>query len=313
MMKNQMIQALKTGKTFLLSGHVNPDGDALGALAGMAFLLKYLGKEAIILLEQVPKKYAYLVEGLTTCKDYEGEYDSFVALDCGSKERLGSYEKYFEKATHSYNIDHHYSNDLFGLNNYVDKEASSTSELVFELIEEVKMPLEKEVAIALYSGIVYDTGGFMHSCTRPSTHEMAAKLLTISFDAPKIYQYIIHLRTKKTCLLQGILIKRAKWIGKDKAFSYITTKDLEENDCELSDIDGIVNYLKNIEDIHLAAILYPSSSGGYKLSLRSDPPYDVAKFAGFFGGGGHQRASGATLEGNLEKLIPQLITTLEEF
>jgi phosphoesterase RecJ-like protein len=313
-MKNtQIIEQLKKANHVLLSGHVSPDSDAIGSLVAMASLLVFLGKKYTILLDDMPKKYSYLVEGFIVAPHFDGDYDAFVALDCGDQKRLGKYEAYFEQAKTTFNIDHHHTNNEFGRYNYVDKEASSTSELVFELIQAAHMPLTKEVAIAIYSGIVFDTGGFMHSCTHPSTHLIAAKLLEMPFNAPKIHHHIVHLRTKGTCILQGILMQRAKWIGIDKVFSYITQKDIEENECTVEDVDGVVNYLKNIEGVNVAAVLYPASLEKCKLSLRSNPPYDVSKFASKFGGGGHQRASGATLEGNLERWIDELASAIEGF
>lgn len=306
MMIQHILTTLKESKHILMSAHVSPDGDAIGALAGLARLCEFWNVTYTILLEEVPNKYKYLTEGLCVEKSFEEDYDTFVALDCGDIDRLGKFKPYFEQVNKTINVDHHYTNDDFGIYNYVEKDGSSTCELVFNLIEAAHMPLTKEVAVAIYTGIVFDTGGFMHPCTKASTHEVAAKLLAVPFDYSKLYHSLIHLRTKKTIALQTVVAEHMKWLGNNKVISYITQENLIYHHCTRQDVEGIVNYLKNIEYVDLAILIYPTNDVSYKVSFRSNEPYDVATLATTWGGGGHQRASGATLEGDLDTIMKKV-------
>lgn len=306
-MLNDVLNAIKEAKNILLAAHVHPDGDAMGALVGMAYLCEYYQIPYCILAENIPEEYNYLIKELTIKSEYKSEYDTFISLDCGDPQRLGDYEIYFKRANTTINIDHHETNNSFGNYNYVEKEASSTSELIFNLIEEAKMPLTLSVAEAIYTGLVTDTGGFMHSCTQPSTHRVAAKLLEVPFDFSTLYYTLIHQKSEKTIVLQCIAIEHMMKLCQGKVYlSYLTQEDFDNKKATREDASSIVTYLKNIKGCEIAILLYPDKEGTYKMSLRSSAPYNVAEIATHFGGGGHIRAAGATIKGELIPIIEDI-------
>ncbi len=304
-MIQDIINVIKFSDHILLAAHENPDGDAMGALVGMANICKFFNASYTVLLERIPQEYDFLMNSISVGQDFQGTYDTFISLDCGDAERLGSFRSYFQKAKNKVNIDHHETNNDFGDYNYVQKDASSTSELIFNLIDQSGIALNESMCKAIFVGIVADTGGFMHSCTKSSTHEAVAKLLQIPFDFSTIYYQLIHQKTEKTVLLQAIAVGRLVKLCDGKVFiTYINEQDLETCDATREEASGIVSYIKNIRGCEVAVFIYPGSTADtYKISLRSNAPYDVAKLASQFGGGGHVRASGATIKGQLSEVL----------
>ena len=193
MLKEMLAQA----KTAAIGGHVRPDGDCVGSCMGLYQYLKdnYAQIEADVYLEEIPKPFEFLAgtgdirHGIPK----EKVYDLFICLDCGDKERLGFSAPLFESAGHTLCIDHHISNESFAERNYVVPDASSTSELVCQLMQDDK--ISKKTAEALYLGIVHDTGVFQYSCAGPSTFMTAAKLLEKGIDAPRLIRDTYYVKT----------------------------------------------------------------------------------------------------------------------
>lgn len=303
-----VIKVLKSANHLLIAAHKSPDGDAIGAMVGLGQICKNLDISYTILLEEVPERYQYLTDTVCVASEYTGDYDVFVSLDCGDAERLGIFEPYMKSARTTINIDHHVTNTKFAQYNVVDPEGSSTSELVFDLIEALEMPLTVEFSKAIYTGIVTDTGGFMHPCTNPSTHRVAAKLIEQPFDASSLYHKLIHAKSLKTMQLEKVAMDHLEPLAEGNIMlSYFKQSDLDALGANKNDLEGIINTIKNIEGTQIAVLLYPiSGEAGYKLSLRSNAPYDVAEVAKIWNGGGHIRAAGATILGTLDEIMDDL-------
>ena len=230
----------------------------------------------------------------------------------GSKGRLGAAEKLFEEAKKTVNIDHHVSNGPgCGDHNYVYPEASSTSELVYELVEENM--LDADIATALYIGIVHDTGVFRYSCTSPKTLQAAAKLIGYGIDFPKLIEETFYEKTyvqnqiMGRALLESMLIMEGRCI-----VSYIDKKTMDFYQVTGKDLEGIVSQIKLTKGTECAVFMYEIRTLEYKVSLRSGDKVDVAKVAEMFGGGGHVRAAGCTMNGTFHDVINNLTVHIEE-
>lgn len=301
-----------------ISGHIRPDGDCAGSCLGLSLYLKKLfpEKEVKVFLEK-PADIFSCIKGFSEIVVLEEgmpkvePFDVYFALDA-RKDRLGAAEKFFEEAETTVNIDHHVSNaEGCGTYNYVYPEASSTCELVYELVEEEM--LDADIAAALYIGIVHDTGVFRYSCTSPKTMQAAAKLIGAGIDFPKLIEETFYEKTyvqnqiMGRALLESMLIMDGRCI-----VSYIDKKTMDFYQVTSKDFEGIVSQIKLTKGTDCAVFMYEIRTLEYKVSLRSTDKVNVAKVAEMFGGGGHVRAAGCTMNGTFHDVINNLTVHIEE-
>ena len=297
-----------------IGGHVRPDGDCVGSCMGLYQYLKenYKDRRIDVYLEEIPQAYRCI----EATKDIKHElpenskYDLFICLDCGDKERLGFSALLLEQAVRTCCIDHHISNTEFADFNYIVPDASSTSELIYNLLDEEKITLG--VAEALYLGIVHDTGVFQYSCAGPSTFLTAAKLLEKGVDAPRIIQDTYYEKTYAQnqilgrALLESILFMEGRCIA-----SYITRNTMDFYGVDPKDLDGVVSQLRVTKGVEVAIFMYELETNVYKVSLRSKYDVDVSKVAQYFGGGGHKKAAGLTMTGTPHDVLCNLARQIE--
>nr|WP_317282214.1 bifunctional oligoribonuclease/PAP phosphatase NrnA [uncultured Sellimonas sp.] len=302
-----------------IAGHIRPDGDCTGScLALYQYLSDYYPDiDLQIYLEEIPNSFRML-------KDWEKirheapegkEYDIFFALDCGDTGRLGFAGVLFEQAKKTVCIDHHISNEAFADINYIVPDASSTSELVYRILDSEK--IKKETAEALYLGIVHDTGVFQYSCTKPSTMEAAARLLKKGINGQEIIEKTFYEKTyAQNQILGKALLESIRILDGQVIFSYITESSMEFFGVGPKDLEGIVSQLRVTQGVEVAIFLYELKQGEFKVSLRSKEKVDVSKVAQYFGGGGHIRAAGLTMQGTphdvINNLTGQIAIQLEE-
>lgn len=302
----QLSDILHGKKTVALGGHIRPDGDCVGSSMGLYIYLKeqYPEVETDVYLEEIPESYL-MIHGTDVVKHNipEGrQYDLFICLDCGDEMRLGFSEPLFQAAKQTFCIDHHVSNRAFADKNYIVPDASSTSELVYRMLDKAKISLY--TAEALYMGIVHDTGVFQYSCTSPETMEAAAELLRKGVDGNKIIDKTYYEKTYiqnqilGRALLESILILDKKCI-----VSSVSKSEMEFYEAKPSDLEGIVSQLRLTQGIEVAMFMYELETRQFKVSLRSQGKVDVSTIAQFFGGGGHKRAAGFTMKGTSHDVI----------
>ncbi|GMQ56956.1 bifunctional oligoribonuclease/PAP phosphatase NrnA [Vallitalea sediminicola] len=301
-------------KDIIISGHIHPDGDCVGACYALASILHKKGINATVALENVPDTYDYLKGNnylLTTIKK---DTQVFISLDCGDKERLGVYSELFDKATTTINIDHHISNTEFADYNYVS-DVSSTCEMIYEILEGSRDTelLDKDICEALYTGIIYDTGAFKHSNTSSRTHEIAGELIKYEIDFTDITNRLLYYKSYKSLKILGTAIKNTEFYSDDKVIlTSLSIDELKEHDCSKKDTESIVQILNEVIESECAIFIIQNSGNDYKASLRSRKDIDVCKIAKKFGGGGHIKASGCTMSGNLAEIKDELISAVEE-
>lgn len=309
---NFLLDAIDQAETIAIGGHIRPDGDCIGSCMGLSGYIKnnYANKTVDVLLEEVPESFNYLKnEELLTRK--AKQYDLFISLDCGDKERLGDAAKDFDAAKVTVNIDHHISNTKFGNHNHVEPAASSTCEVLYTLLEEEK--IDFAVASALYTGIIHDTGVFKHSNTGRRTMEIAGKLMEKGIPFSKIIDESFYLKTYKQlqilgrCLLASIRVMEGKCI-----FSVVTKRVMEFYEAKHSDLEGVIDQMRTTEGVEVAILLDERSNGEFKVSMRSNNKVDVSEICQFFGGGGHVRAAGCTIKGSAHDVINNLTEHIEK-
>ena len=314
MEKIQLLEECKEAENIVISGHIRPDGDCIGSCMAMyLYLQKALPQAKIkVCLEQPADIFGCIkdIDKIDSTFTVEGEIDVFIALDC-EKSRLGSAEELFASAGKRINIDHHVSNERgCGDVNYVIPGISSTSELMYDLIE--KRYMDEEIAKAIYIGIVHDTGIFKYSNTSPKTLRIAAELIEYGFDFPTIIDETFYEKTyTQNQLLGRALLESIMFMNGKCIVSVINKKTLDFYNAKTEDLEGIVNQLRIIKGVECAIFMYETGNLEYKVSLRSCKYVDVSKVAAYFGGGGHVRAAGCSMNGTFYDVINNISGQIE--
>lgn len=308
----KFINVLEHSEKIVIAGHTSPDGDAICASISLAMAIKKMNKKPIVLLESYPDTYEYIAgKDLVYTDDYNKiEADLFISVDCGDKTRLGEAEKVLSKIDNTVNIDHHISNNNFAKLNIVNDKASSTSEVIFEILNMMGL-IDKEIATALYTGIVFDTSGFKHSSTGKRTHQIAGELIDMGVDSSYIHTRLLYTHSLENSKVLACAIQNIEIYG-NKAITFVTKEEIfEKCNANYDALDGIVGYILDIKDVEVAVFLYEKVDGLIKASFRALKA-NVNEIAKSFGGGGHILASGATLNMSMEEAKSKILEAIKD-
>lgn len=306
--------ALKQAKTVAIGGHIRPDGDCFGSCMGLYQYIKnsYPDIKVDVYLEPVPDCFHMfdVVNEILHEINEDKMYDLFISLDCASVDRLGFSQCLFEKAKATLCVDHHISNQGFADDNYIVSEASSTSELVYNLID--KNAITTEIAECLYVGIVHDTGVFQYSSTSPETMEAAAELMRKNIRANEIIDKTYYEKTYVQNLMLGKALQESQLLLDGKVIaSYIMRETMDANGIKPSDLEGIVSQLRVTQGVEVAIFMYELAKDEFKVSLRASGDVNVSKVAQYFGGGGHVKAAGLTMTGAAQEITQKLLEQIQ--
>ena len=309
---DKIATTLIASKNVVIAGHVQPDGDAIGSSFALALALKKIGKHPVVLMEAWSDKYDF-IEGKEFI--YQGsledlEVDVFVSLDTATSERLGKAEEVWKRASISICIDHHVGSDVFCDLNYVNPNASSTSELLFDVFKNLVL-LDTKIATALYAGMVYDTGGFCHNSTTTETLQKASILLGFGINFNEIYKEFFYLHSYEEAKIFGIALSKLE-VLKDSpiAFTFITDDEMKYINAKSQDTDGIVSYLVNTRGVEVGIFAYPRLGKDTKISLRSKN-INIGEIATAFGGGGHKLAAGYSTNKDIDSALSEIIERIK--
>lgn len=313
----EVVNEIKKAESVILLTHVAPDGDAIGSVTGMYKVLKKMGKDVSAFIDdQLPEMYSFVPNVDKISRPFDKKADLVLIFDCADEERLGSSKEFLDKGPITVNIDHHISNTLYAKLNYVDTNAAATAEIAYQLVKFLGVDFDEEIATSFYTAILTDTGGFTYESTTSMTHHIAGDLINNGARFREVAEKVFNsLKFNKAKLLGKAL--NSLTLYKDGLVSYmeILKKDFEETGTDLSHLENIVNYGRNIEGVEVAVLLV-EKEGEVKVSLRSKERVDVNKIASTFGGGGHVRASGCTIEGTIEeakeKILKEVFKELEK-
>ena len=315
---DQVVAELRQADRFLLTTHENPDGDALGSLVSMHWVLEQLGKDSVMYMspDEFPLSHEYrhmTFEGLVGAPPDDVDDRTVVFLDCGNIDRM-PVAFLQREGVHILNVDHHHDNTRFGTVNLVVPQASCTAEIVFGLARELGAEITPRIADALYVGLVTDTGRFMYENTTAAAHRMAADLIEAGVDTHGVYRRLFEdLPFRRLELLTRALQGIARYDDGAITMAMLTRSDYEQTGALETDSEGVVDHLRAVEGTKVAVLvrelLADDRRGRRKVSLRAtDGKVDVSLIARNLGGGGHRQAAGFTTE-----LTPdQLVTVLRE-
>ena len=305
-----LLKELKGSMTIGISGHTKPDGDCVGSVMGMyLYLKKAMPSATVIPMIEKPGEEFNCIANLEDIKtDFNPGievFDTYIGLDCSTEDRYGDALPYFQNAKKRIVIDHHISNEGFGDASYIDGHASSTCELIYDLIKKKHMDID--IATALYIGMVHDTGVFQYSCVSPKTLMIASDLISYGFDFSEIIDVTFYEKTKiQNAMLGRSLVESIYFMDGKCVVAKVDQKMMEFYGATPHDFEGICNQMRYTKGVEVAIFMFELEPGTYKVSLRSKGTVDVSKIAKFYNGGGHSRAAGFTMSGTFHDVVNNL-------
>lgn len=310
---NNIAEVLDGVKTMAIAGHIRPDGDCVGScMALYAYIKKWYPEiQADIYLETPKPGFGYLayMDEVKSEASGEKEYDLFVTCDVSARDRLAVAGDYFEKAKKTVCIDHHVSNPGFARINHILPDASSSCEVLYGLLDPEKV--DREIAQAVYTGIIHDTGVFQYSCTSPETMRIAGELMKTGFDFTGIIEKSFYQKTYIQNQVMGRVLAESILLLDGKCIvGYMKKKDMDFYGVDGADLDGVVSQLRLTQDVEVAIFIYEKNTQEFKVSLRSNGDVDVSKIAVFFGGGGHVKAAGCEMAGSMYDVVNNITAEL---
>lgn len=315
-MISEIIEAINEGRSFLITAHVRLDGDALGSELAMYLMLKKLGKDVVVYnQDHTPERYRFLPSAQNIVHNINNveQYDVGIVLDCSDLARVGDEEDKIGKIKRLINIDHHISNNGFCSLKMLDAHASSTGELVFRLMREMRFKMSKDICTNLYSAIITDTGSFRYSSTTNETFFAVGNLVENGADPQWISEYIYENDSPARLKLLARALGTLSLDLESKVGSMVVTqRDLQETGAAWEHTEGFVDIPRTVKGIEVSVLYTQRGDNQFKLSLRSKAKANVEKVAKKFGGGGHIHASACWMKGDIESIKAQIIQAVRE-
>lgn len=306
--------ALRGCTTVLISTHKSPDGDALGAQLGLLLALEKMGKTVVAHnLDPVPEIYRFLPrnERIRVGKPVEGRYDALIVVDADPP-RTGLFDATYP-ADVLINIDHHITNPLAWPLTWLDTAASAAGEMIFRLVQELGVRIDRDIALCLYTSIFTDTGSFRYSNTTPESMKISATLLEAGADpwlvTENVYESFSYHRLK---LLGTVIANMERSADGRTAWVVVTDELYRRTDTTAEDTDNFVNYVRSAKGVEVAVLFRQTGGAQYKISMRSKGRVDLSGLAQSFGGGGHKNAAGGVLDGTLEEVKKRVLGNVEK-
>ena len=310
-MLKKISRIIHDNKSFLITAHMNVEGDALGSELAMYGLLREFGKRAVIYNnDTTPPIYGFMPYVKIIKNVLEGKkFDVGFVLDCSDFSRTGKVENYFSNIKYIINIDHHVSNTFFGNINWVDPQASSASELIFRLCRFFKI-MNRNIALNIYTGMFTDTGNLTYAATTSKVHRVISQLMKYGINPAKVYESL------HSCCTTGDIQFISRILSSLKAdytnkICWVVIKKWPTTAFDLTEI--IFSIMRFLQDMEVFVFFKRIGAKKTRVNFRSRSKVDVNEIASFFGGGGHNRASGTTVYDNLESTQKKVISFVRQY
>jgi phosphoesterase RecJ-like protein len=314
---DQILKAVRRGKTFFLSGHEKPDGDTVGSELAFASFLRRLNKKVDIYnAESIPRTLEFLpgTRRAKVSKKVEKSYDVAVIFECSGPDRMGNIIDLDSQVKTVINIDHHAHHNHFGHINLINPKASSNSEQLYYVFKRAKMPITREEAAALYVGLITDTGRFQQENANSDSHLVAAELLKTGISVADLSRRVYDTRTESSLKLLGRALSSLRLVLDDRvSIVNIWRRDFEETGSNSEETEDIINYGLSLPSVQVALLFREMEEPGrVKVSLRGKGLVDLCRIAVDFGGGGHKNASGCTVSAPLKDIERKVLAEVEK-
>lgn len=312
---NLAIDKILKSKNVYIASHVQPDGDSLGSSIALGLALKKVKEEVYLLkVDETPRDFLFL-PGVNMISDLKGNenIDLLIAVDTSDANRLGVNEQLINRSQTVINIDHHISNTNFGHINIVDGRASATGELIYKIINEMNIKIDKDIATNIYTALSTDTGSFMYDNTSSQTHRIAAELIDKGADTKNININIYQNKSlEKTNLLINTLSNLDMYFQNQVAIVKVTKDILTTTGTTMEDTEGIISFIRDIDSVEIAILLKEIEDEEIKVSMRSKRFADVSKICSAFNGGGHKKAAGCTIYKSIAEADQLLLNEIKK-
>lgn len=306
---------IRNEDNFLVASHYNPDGDAIGSTCAMGHILKALGKRFTLYNPSgLPDRYDYTPQPAPILTELPDTLPTWtIVLDCGAKERMGDALVARLDETRIIDIDHHLGNGDYGEVNWVAVDQPAVGSMIAELAQALDLPLTGELAECLYLAVATDTGFFTYGSTTPESLELAAQMLRDGLDLPRINMLITKQWSEPRMRLWTEVMSSVELFANKKiAMAAITDDMFKRTGTTSEDTENIINFIRRLKTVRVAAILRAEGPDSYKFSLRSYGDDNVQEIAATFGGGGHRNASGGSIKASLDEAKMQLVGAIRD-
>ncbi|MEA3560324.1 MAG: bifunctional oligoribonuclease/PAP phosphatase NrnA [Candidatus Omnitrophota bacterium] len=312
----QVVKTIKKYNSFLVTSHINPDGDAVGSQFALALLLRQAGKKVVIVDdEKIPSKYDFLGKWIPVDKLVrKPNFKVAIILDSSNLNRLGRVVSLLSPEKKIVNIDHHVSNENFGDVNWVDTGAGAVGEMIYRLYKKMNCRIENKSALSIYTAILTDTGSFRYTNTSSNTHRIASRLLECGVEPGFIAGRLYEVNSLASMKLLEMALSTIKIVkdGARIAWLCVTNDMLNRANADFEDTEDFVNYARSLQGVEIAIFFSETKvKNEIKVSLRSTGAVDVNLIAEKFGGGGHSRASGCRIKGSLGGVIKKVVSKVQ--
>jgi len=308
----QIVEAIRTRQRFLISSHARPDGDSIGSQLAMAYALRALGKDAVVVNADPAPAALMPLPGVADTRiatNADGVFDAAIIMECGELSRTGvaGLERLFV-----INIDHHPGNTNFGQINWFDAGAAACAELVFDLVRALGVPLSPEIATHVYVAIITDTGSFHYSSISPRTFDICRQLLETGIDPVRLSRQVFDCNTVGRLRMFGAVMHAMELSQTGRiAVLYLDKAIADATQGDFDDTDGLINQPLSVKDIQAVVFFRLLEGHQYRVSMRSKGSVDIGAIAKAYGGGGHKNAAGCTAVGALDALRRTFVEQIE--
>lgn len=312
---DNILEEIKKSETIVILTHETPDGDAIGSSLAMKLAIKELGKDADVIIPEYSRLFNFLPEAENIKKESNiQKYDLAISVDCTDLKRLAGGERYFETAKSKIVIDHHGTNKMFGDFNFVNPVSPACCEILIGMFEYFEIDITKDIGSCIVTGIITDTGGFRYSGVTSETFEFTAELLRKGVNVSDIYKRVLDTKTRANFELNKLVSQRMEILEDGKvSFTYINLEDEKKVNAEEGDHEGLVEIGRDIEGVEVSVFLREKEDPkGYKISLRSNEYMNVSDVALMFGGGGHPKAAGCFIQGDLSQAKDKILSEIKK-
>lgn len=306
---NDVCTFFKEHDNYLVLTHASPDGDTLGSAYALKFGLKKAGKKVrVICGDEIPEKYGYFIDG----EDFSFEPETVISVDVADAKLLGSIRHDYEEKI-DLNIDHHISNTEYAKRLYLDATASATAECIYEILVQMGIEFDLNIANALYTGISTDTGCFRYANVTNRTHKIAAELYNFGIDAAEINRKMFETKSKSRVELEMMVLSKAEFhFGNRCMVLSVTDKMQRKTGCTQSDLEGVAAMSRSVDGVLAGVAIKQSEKNKFKISLRTYPPLDASSICRKLGGGGHMAAAGCAVDGTLRQAKAKILKAVKE-